>query len=52
MLVISCLELVLGHSYVAVFPHCVGLCNGGLVVDSFLETIALQWAQWPVSAIA
>ena len=35
-----------------VFPHCVGLCDGGLVDDSFLETIALQWAQCPVSTIA
>ena len=41
-LVISCFELVLGYSYIDVFPHCVGLCDGGLVDDSFLETIALQ----------
>ena len=52
MLVISCFELVLGYSYIDVFPHCVGLCGGGLVDDSFLETIALQWAQCPGSAIA
>ena len=51
-LVISCFELVLGYSYKDVFSHCVGLCDGGLIDDSFLETIALQWAQCPVSAIA
>ena len=28
--------------YVDVFPHCVGLYDGGLVDDSFLETVALQ----------
>ena len=44
MLVISCFELVLGYSYIDVFPHCVGLRDGGLVDDSFLETIASKYA--------
>ena len=37
VLVISCFELVLGYSYVDVFPHCVGLCDGGLVNQHNLD---------------